>query len=285
MMSQRKISATLVATFLSTVLLLATPPAAQAGFFLVLQSGGLTQVIGDNGAGDTNSTTGNITNTTSIGNFSVVSTSGTSKPLYSSPPGHIDLTNFSLSTSTGGSLTVTLFDTGFNLGTGPMSYTSVLGGTLAPQSSSAGMGGEAFLSMGSQPPSAQMTAQSWVDPSNSITATTPSTFGGVPAGSIPVFTPTAYDTGAVTSQTSFNTSGSQSINLSGNWALVNQVTFTFTGAGSGSVDFDTQVNPGGGGPGPGGGSAPVPSSVLLVVSALPFLALGYWRRCRAALPI
>jgi hypothetical protein len=116
---------------------------AHATFILTLSSGGTTLVIPDNDplGWDFSPVVGeisfgsNLINPITIapfgnfGNFTVNNASGLSKPFYPALPARMHLNSLDTSSSAGGTLTITLFDDGFNIGNAPgYNVSSVIGG-------------------------------------------------------------------------------------------------------------------------------------------------------------
>jgi hypothetical protein len=232
---------TLLGVILAAAFVLAGPSTADAGFFYVLQSGGTTIVVP--GAG------GTVSNTTTIGNLTV-----TSNGVSLNPTPLIDLHTLTVSSGApGGTVTVTLFDMNFPATAATETAFATIGGTVNPVTGTA-----------------QVTGQSYVDTTNSVTATPPSTFPGIPAGATAIFSP-QFDSGVINPPgQAVGGSASLSFTPNGAFALITQVTFTFTGQGTASIDSNVQVT-----------ATPAPAGLVMALSALPFVGLGYWRKRRS----
>ena len=141
------------AASLSLAMLCATT--AQAAFVLTLDdTAGHTITVNDNGVGDSNSDSGVITYSGSLGGsvFNINVTTGVSDPLLG--PGVLNLNSINVSSTSGGTLQIQLTDTDF---TGPVSaYDSSYGGTtdgsvsidFRYDTSNAEFGGSSLLNTG-----------------------------------------------------------------------------------------------------------------------------------------
>jgi hypothetical protein len=177
-----------------------------------------------------------------LGNFSVNVTTGTSKPLVGGlNKAEIDLNSVNVtSQGSGGNLTIVLADTGFTSPVGPATLDSSVGGTVAPGS------GNSF------------TFQSWANNSN-LSPLPASTFVAPPGSITPglqgPFLPTA-----------FSSDISTPITASSNFSLFSEAVINLTGGGE-TVSFDgfTTV------------TTPAPGAIVLALSGLPILGLGWWK--------
>ena len=112
---------------------------------LKLESGAATMVIVDNSAEDGDPSTGVVFFSDSFDVFGIVVAVGMSKPVLGTPSQpEMNVTVLSMTQATGGTLTVSFTDTGFNSGAGATTLTSATGGTTQGQT----------------------TVQSYVDPGN-----------------------------------------------------------------------------------------------------------------------
>jgi hypothetical protein len=175
---------------------------AHATLELVLSDG-----LGHKATVQDTSGTGIVSFTGSIGNFNVTVTTATSKPLIGNPySAQLDLTNFSISSSGGGTLTVTAFDTNYS---------------VIPGSSNSGL--FSVSNQGNLFGNGSVTASSWFDSTN--------TGYPVPNSAVPL------------DVSGFG--GSQALVSLGadNFALVEQIKYTTTGGGGSfvSIDFDTAL--------------------------------------------
>src|SRR5262249_40822096 len=173
---------------------------------------------------DGSPTAGVIVFNGTIGNFTVNVSVGTST--RGSGLGQIDLNSINVLNSGSGALTITLADTGFNIGSPKGVMTSDLGGTIAA------------------PANSSVTFQSWVNSSNNSPLTTAGDTS--PPGS-------AQFTGAVlpagTNDTTlpqgpfpplaYSSSVGKQVSLSGDFALFSLATIQFSGPGSVSFDHTT----------------------------------------------
>lgn len=215
--------APLAAVSAAMVVLFATAGRAKATFEMQLSDGvGDNVTIYDNGTGDLSPTLGEIMFSGSVGNFTINVTTGFGSPVLA--PGTLDLSNVSVTTTGGGTLTITLSQDGLTA-PAPGLNTS-FGGTLSS------LGG------GAASPTSGLTFQSEV-------------ISG--AGSI-VIQPIAA------SGSQFNGAGSASGSITDPYKLVEQVKMTLGQGEITSFDQSTTI-------------APVPSTMVLVVTAAPLLGL------------
>jgi len=205
--------------------------------------------------------TGMITYSGTIGTAFIVNvTTGISKPILPlAGDGFIaatDLNSVNVSAAAGSTLRITLEDTDFTAGTNGNTYITQasIGGTLS--------GGGNTL-----------TAQSWVNTGNAVPVLGPdqgpgsgvlAAIGGIPGGSTKSFTPTAFTTGPG----AFSGTGINTFVKSGNYSMFTQVTVNFNSAGT--VSFDSEH----------GVMAPVPAGLVLALTGMPVLGLGYLGRRR-----
>lgn len=209
---------------------------------------------------------GTIVYAGAVGNFNVTVNTGLSKPAISGSFADLDLT-FTVSTTTGGTLRVTLEDNGYTGGSpGPLSVQGTIGGTIS------GVG--------------SVVVQSGVNTSNNYialgadTAAAPpavalGAIGGLPAGTntfafaqnvaIGPTTGQTVATSASSTASAFNASGSAGFTATGAYALYQQALFTFAGTGLATGDLHTQVLPG-------------PGGLALALTALPGFGLAWLRR-------
>src|SRR5262249_13131501 len=104
----------LAAALLAAIAILVSASSARADMFLQLSDGTTTITILDNGKNDGSPTAGVIVFNGTIGNFTVNVSVGTST--RGSGLGQIDLNSINVLNSGSGTLTITLADTGFNIG-------------------------------------------------------------------------------------------------------------------------------------------------------------------------
>lgn len=103
---------------------------ANAAFVLTIDDpsvGGVEVTVTDNGAGDSSATVGSIVYNGAVGAFTVVVSTGTSKPLIDGEPQLLDLNSVEVSGATGGNLVISLTDTDYT--GGPTSLQALAGGT------------------------------------------------------------------------------------------------------------------------------------------------------------
>jgi len=120
---------------LAVAVLLGTSYPARAAFSLTLHETGFAdQTITDNGAGDLSSATGGvITFAGTYGTFDIQISVGTSNSASGAQPAQLTINNTSITSTSGGSLTVTLTDTGFTApGTGNAFLDTQLSTTQLP---------------------------------------------------------------------------------------------------------------------------------------------------------
>jgi hypothetical protein len=102
---------------------------AHAALTLYLATGALSSTCVDNAGCDLAPLiTGDLINSTTLGNFTVISSTGLSKPVIG-PPNQIDLNSISVSSTSGGTLTLVLADDGFTPGGANLPFTFNIGGT------------------------------------------------------------------------------------------------------------------------------------------------------------
>lgn len=117
------------ATLLGSALFAAGPPAAHATLIMTLQSGTASVTVHDNGSGDSMPNNGVISYSGALGNFPINVSTGMSKPaLGSATVSQMDLNSVDLANNGGGTLTITLADTGF-VGNGQTNFIGRIGGT------------------------------------------------------------------------------------------------------------------------------------------------------------
>jgi hypothetical protein len=251
--------------------LLCTAPPADAAFRLRVQDtvSGLGVVVTDEGPNDALAgIAGAISYSGSIGAWTVTVTTGNSKPLIGGFTNYSEMDLNAVVTSgaqaamlgTTRRIQITLEDDTFTGGPDSppvMQYKGDIGGTLG-----SGM---------------TVTAQGWVNPANLTPALGPDTgpppavlgaIGAIPAGSVPLFpdTPAGPPDGITFTTSPYSASGSSSFSKSGPYALIAQVVVTAPAAGrTASFDFNQQT-------------LPAPAGVVLALTALPFMGLGYLRR-------
>jgi uncharacterized repeat protein (TIGR01451 family) len=210
--------------------LLLTAREASAQFQLRLeQSGFASKTVTDNGPGDANPAVGRITVTGAYGTFNINITTGLSKPVLGNGTSQatIDLNSTDFSTPAGGTLTITLADTGFNFPNNnagnQMTLTSQVGGTLAG------------LGVNPIPPGSSVTFTSWVHTADTSPLAVDPTV--IPVGSVstPVMGP--YSTGSYTE----NTPGVNFTKGAGPYSMFSQAVLTMTGAGRVGFDHLTRV--------------------------------------------
>ena len=184
------------------------------------QAGFADLLITDNGPGDASDVVGSIQFVGSYGTFDINVTTGNSKPLRPTSPtmAHLDLATLNLSTTSGGTLIITLADTDFTTPSAvanPLTLTSEIGGTLTGSAGSS------------------VTFQGWANPRNlSPLPGGPPTLippGSVTPGPHGPFGPGAFDSAATTT---FNREG-------GPYALFLQGTIAL--AGPGRVGFNADL--------------------------------------------
>jgi hypothetical protein len=238
-------------------------PPARADFVVILSDGkgnsvyadATTSTIVTAGSASTSSTPssafapGQIALSAKVGNFNVTFTTLFGTPLENGPSQQgLDMTNVSVSSSGGGTLTVTGYQTGDNLGSGIKgTLASIFGGTTLGASSS-------------------VTGQAWFDGSNTGNSSSLPGFT-TPGGSVAAFSPVFAGSGA------FSGSGGAIVSLNGDFALINQVGITFgSSGGTGSFDMDTTL------------TTPEPSSMtLLGLGAAAMIGYAWRRRMAGAL--
>jgi len=117
----------------ATGALLANPSPARAAFTLTLQQGASVVSVTDNGAGDTNPLIGLIGFNTAVGNIDATGSVASSNSTDGVDPAQLGIVQLAANTDTGGTLIVTLQDTGFTApSAGPASMTSQLSTTQLP---------------------------------------------------------------------------------------------------------------------------------------------------------
>lgn len=176
---------------------------ANAALMLTLESGGTTVAVTDNGVGDTDSTVGVINFSGAVGNF-IMNMVGGFGEAYAPWPTVMDLLGGNMSSTAGGTITVTLEDDGY-VPLSPMTpFLSSIGGTL-------GSG-------------ATLSAKAYID-----TTSTPGTLGTLLA-----------DNGSFTGVGSFGSDVlSGAVSTPGPYGLAVQVTLTHTG--SALTTYDQQI--------------------------------------------
>jgi hypothetical protein len=227
---------------------------AQADLRLALEDGAATGVvITDQGVGDSNPVVGADTFVGAIdANFMVNVTTGISKPVVGSN-NEISLTSVNVASAGAGTIHIFMEDTGFtNPPSGAASILGTAGGTLTA------------------PAGSKIEVQSWGNPGNGVPNYGPDTFpaghvtiGGVPGGSVPVWSP-AF----VHGPGSFSNTSSAPLRVSGPYSLFAEVDVTFKG--KGSVSFtETQTT----------SVVPEPSTFALAgLGALGLIGCGLRRR-------
>lgn len=203
-------------------LVLAQPSDAALRLRIEDVGSGVGLVITDNLPGDLNANPGVIVFSGSvIGNFVVNVTTGFSKPalpLVGTTISGLGPNSVNVFSTVGGTFRVTLEDDGFTSGPlGTLSLLAAIGGTLSP--------------------GATITAQSWVNPVNSVPALGPDGLAGLPIGSTPVGSIAGFIPAFFASSPAFSRTGTTTFNHSGPYALFSQVTITVP-SGGGSVGFD-----------------------------------------------
>jgi hypothetical protein len=217
-------------------------------------------VVTDNGPGDIEPLLGAIVFSGSVpGGFTVNVTTGISKPIIGGVNNfaELDLNSVNVQTAGPGTLRITLEDTGYTGGPdGPLNLVALLGGVLVA------------------PPGSTVTFQSWVNPLDLVPALGPDTFpvaalpalGAIPAGSVAAF----GGSGITFGPGAYSAAATVDFTKAGPYALFSQTTVVFTGPGTVSYDENQQV-------------VPVPAGLVLALTGLPVLGLGYWwRRLRKA---
>ncbi len=129
-----------VLAILAGAALVVSSSSAHATFTLTLQSGGVTQTFGDGG-------TGHIVVGTTIGAFTFQGDVGNSDSSGRSDPAILSLAETSITSASGGTLTITLTDNGFVAPAGPVNVTTALTTLLL---TSGGSVSEATLVNGTQ---------------------------------------------------------------------------------------------------------------------------------------
>jgi hypothetical protein len=215
---------------------------AQAAFILLLDAGGGNTAIATG--------TSPLMLSGPLGGsvFTINVTTATS----SSPaiPGQqsIDLNSINVAASGPGTLTITTYATGDMLPPGAAVASSSIGGTIDR--------------------GATITAHSWFDPSNTGNTALPPAFG-LPGAAVPIMTFGSYMPPPIGFSDNPPNVG-MTVPSSGAFALIAQTTVTFAGAGSVSYGFSTHVT-----------ATPAPAGLVMALSALPFVGLGYWRKRRS----
>jgi len=244
----------------------ASAPNAFADFRIRVENvtSGVGVVVTDNastpvGFGDDNATAGILRVDDKFAPFTIRNLNiGMSKPFLPTAPGilsQLDLHAEVIATGAG-VLRITIEDTGYTAGANSqLSLEGSIGGTLLGAGNSITM------------------AQTWAHPSNSVIDLGPDkhvpgalgAIGGVPGGSVAAFSPAfTAGTGA------FSGSSSATFSAGSAYSLFTQVIVTFVGSGGTlSLDFHSYVTP-------------EPASIMLALSGLPVLAIGYMRRKRRA---
>lgn len=122
----------------SLALLIGSATEAGAGpLTLQLSDGTTTVTTTDGGGGDLNSVAGALTFIGPIGNFSVNVASGLSSPVLAAPYPHLDLSSVHVASPAGGSLTISLSQTGFTSLETARTFVTNWGGTLSGSGSTA----------------------------------------------------------------------------------------------------------------------------------------------------
>jgi hypothetical protein len=185
---------------------LALTTSANAAVILTLNDGvGNVISVTDGGVGDATAAAGAVTWTGSLGVWFINVSTGISSSGQAAAP-FLDLNSVNRS-SGAGSLTISLTDTGFTPTNGSVALISGIGGTIAS-------GGSVL-------------ARSWINTSNT---------GGVFSG------PNA-NPGTFTAAAFSGSATSNSVALSGPYAMTQQVVITHTAAGVTSFDFNTTTVP------------------------------------------
>ncbi len=227
--------------------ILTTPSLAGAAFQLRLQAGSDVVVVQDNQAGDLNAAVGAITFSGPVGgNFTLNVTTGLTNPVIgNSFAAHMDLNSVNVSSTSGGSLAITLINdavTSPTITPTPVGLTSQVGGTLTSSGS--------------------FTFQSWFNP-NAAAAPTYGPNGQLlaPGGSI-----TPGELGPYTGGPFSGSASSQFMLNQTPYSLFSQAFINFDGQGVVSFNGDTIL------------ATPVPGGLTLALCGLPFLGVAYWRR-------
>jgi hypothetical protein len=190
----------------------------------------------------------------SIGTFSLVVTTGTSTPFLAAPGFYeaIDLSNISITAAGAGTLRIILERTDFGSLTpdGLLEFRSEVGGVLT-----AAAGSSITFNSYADDANAVPDLGADVNPVGALASVT-----GIGAGS-PASITQSFGPGA------FSGANGVDFSKSGTYSIYTVVTITFTSAGS--VSFNQIV-----------GTAPAPGGLVLALTAVPGLALGYWRRLR-----
>jgi len=234
---------------------MATPSQADAAFKIRVSDGGPTSVVTDNvlldslgNPGDTNPTTGFILYSTTSGGFTVIVTTGTSKPQppNSSSTAYEDIGILAIWNGTGSNtLTIDLTDTGFALT--PIQSAVML--SHAGNSSSNVLISETF--------------QSYVN----FGAGGNNEFGGIDATGGTVFTTGLQ--GPVAGGSSNDATGVVA-GLTNPFSMSSRTVLTFSAPGTASIDNNTTL------------STPAPAALVLLFSGAPVLAGYVVRRRRLA---
>jgi hypothetical protein len=203
------------------------------------------------------STPGLISFNGGVGHFNINVTSGESKPVLGIPGNEasMDLDSLDTSSSGGGTLTLTLADTDFSGPAGVWDTDTSIGGTLKTKNASQ---------------AASITAQAWTNPNNlsPLPPVPPSGGGAIPAGSVPIFVPIFSASTNNIHGSSFSGDATGSFTKgAGNFSMFLQDKLTFGSAG-GTASFDHSAD----------AIVPAPPGLLLALSGLPCLALGWLRR-------
>jgi PEP-CTERM motif len=210
-------------------------------------------VITDNSAGDLNPAIGAIAFSGTVPGFLVNIAIGLSKPILGGATNlaELDLTSVNVAATGPASLRITLEDTDYTAGTGPLFFNAVVGGTLtAPAGSTASF-------------------NSWCNPANLVPDLGPNTFpvgliaGGAP-GIIPAGSVSAFGGSVAFGPGAFNTSGTAPCITSGPYSLFSQVVLTLAAGGTGVLSFDLDAET---------FRIPEPSTLLLLGAGLVGLAL------------
>ena len=237
---------------------------AQAQFRLRVEDvgQGVGTIITDQGPGDINPVVGAITFSGPVGtNFIVNVTTGISMPPVPGGIGYaeLDLNSVNVASAGAGTLRITLVQGDDPTAPGTGGYTTGPVGTLGLLAT---IGGTLTAPAGST-----LTAQSWANPTNAVIplgldqAVGPiGAIGPVPAGSVSAFPPFVTGPGA------FSATGVAAFTRgTGPYSLFSQVTVSFSGSGSVSFDENQLV-------------IPAPGGLVLALTGLPVLGLGYLRR-------
>jgi len=223
--------------FFCATSVLGAASSAEAGLFRLRVedvASGIGVVLTDNGVGDLDLTEGSISFAGALGSLNVSTSVGLSHPEIGDPHQAALHLNGLVTTSGGGSIRLSIQDTGFTIGLGHGEAHA--NGVFS-----------ANLNMGTQlpgSPTSTIGAQSWVNPNNAVRSfgadqATPAVLGAIgalPLGSIAIFDPAVI----------FNPSGGfaedyASFLVSGPYSLFSEVTIGFGGKGRASFDLDTSV--------------------------------------------